>query len=840
MHQQKDYTLAETQRTLTIIAVITVLSIGVLNLKNVKQRELIARFDMSYTKLDNIVQMAMFSSQKFRNWKTDQFAMSNLSCQKTDGSEETNKSECLKQALMSVSNIPKDCQNPIEECVKDYPKLSNQLKEIFPSLKPEETTAFTMPGGVTVLNAYLDNSCQMDIPINKAKNGDIEYVRGCGFLVVDVNGDKKPNNLIISKKEVVDRFLIALTAKGVVKSNLLSELAGCPDGTRYDSATKTCEKQFACPINMDEIREIESKNSSDLLSARQYTHGNEHLDCYEVGCLYGTLDPITKECPRKPTPCANSNQVREGGLWVKEGGSLPNNQEKACCIKITDQAGLAAIYDKLKESYCLTSDVTIDKSGTNMYTGVNSGKGWRPIIRSGSFGGQLYGNGHVIKNLYINMQPLGYTSLFGDIGGNGVKIENLGFEGLDITHDSITSVLASRITGNTIIDRVYMDGNIKSVGSGKVCGLGTVYDKALVQISNVYNNAGMQNVGSGIACGKDGTITNAYNAANLDRVENGISNNSLQYVYNKGNLTSGATDWLGGLAGSTIASTNFYKNLYNIGNLTATDSIVSSLGGVVAERNYGNVSEVYNEGLIFLYSTYYYTSSRAGGIIGSNSIMAPTFNMYNAGNIVYNAGAVQPGYQSGLLGNVSSGTYPTSTYIVNAYNIGLGGGPLDYALSNYRQTTSNLFGLAGSASGKACNYPAKCQEKTEYDMKNLAETTFAGFDKAIWKVLDGFYPTFHALIMPPQPHRDCRNNANAHGGCFDVLNTQNAWDFNYVWAWKNPQKHDGKVEDPIFRWQCKRYKTDGFDCCRPSYANNEPKLEPCPALSGSYINRISY
>ena len=99
--------------------------------------------------------------------------------------------------------------------------------------------------------------------------------------------------------------------------------------------------------------------------------------------------------------------------------------------------------------------------------------------------------------------------------------------------------------------------------------------------------------------------------------------------------------------------------------------------------------------------------------------------------------------------------------------------------------------------------------------------------------------------MPPQIFRDCRNNKTPYGGCYDVLNTPNAFmpDFGttnpigvedykpfIMWAWKKPATNTTPIEYPVLRWQCKPYRLNGYDCCRPSYATWEPKLPACPAL----------
>ncbi len=560
MKSKKAYTLAETLITLLIIAVIVTVCIGVMNLKNINQRDLIARFDITFAKLDNIAQMAMFSGQKFENWSADQLSLSNLACKKTNGAEETNKSVCLKKALMSVSNIPKDCTSEVNECINEFPKVSKQLKDIFPSLIPQDITSFTMPGGVTVLNSYLDSSCQMDIPVNKAKNGDIEYVKGCGFLLVDVNGNKKPNNLLISKTEAVDRFLIVVTSKGLVKSKLLDELAGCPEGTSYDSVDKDCKAAFGCPVDMNFMNTI-SYDPNEMV--KQYPLGEEHLDCFEISCKTGTLNYLTKKCP---APCAKNDEIRSGGLWLNEGGELPLTQEKQCCIPIYNQNDLANInkdYYSRNRDYCLMSDITLNPEGA----GFDASKSWIPIGLNNSnlFQGSFYGNGHIISNLYINTSSI-YAGLFGGISGYDKVIENIGVEGVNITS---TGTYTGGLAGNVLI--------FQKVGIRNVYVTGAV--------------TGNTAVGGLVGFMSDSThINNAYSTTDVSSVVDP--------------LCSGMECMAGGIVGKLL-NVNFIQNVYSIGNLTARYS------GIIV-GGYGE----YSEGLSSIKNYY------ADGTVNGETILA--------------------------------------------------------------------------------------------------------------------------------------------------------------------------------------------------------------------------
>ncbi len=825
---------------------------GVLNLKNIKQRDLLARFDISFTKLDNIAQMAMFSSQKFGNWKSDQLALSNLTCKTEAGEEESNKSLCLKKALMSVSNIPKDCEESIAECVKEYPKLSNQLKDIFPSLKPEEMTAFTMPGGVQVLNSYLDSSCQMDVPISKAKNGDIEYVKACGFLLADVNGNTKPNNLLISRKEPVDRFLIALTSKGLVKSNLLSELAGCPEGSHYDSSNKTCEPAFTCPIDMDRMREIESANSPDLIT-KQFPLGVEHPDCYEIICKYkGSFNNETKQCPQK---CAAEDETRNGGLWVYEGGQLSNVQSKTCCIPISNQADMASVGTNAvsrSKDYCLISDIYMDKSGVNS----NPTTGWKPIGNYGGseFKGNFYGNGHVIKNLYINNSVNTYSGLFGAINSSGKVVENLGFENPNI---NINSNIGGNFIGSlsgaiyqTKVRNVYLNLgsiNVSNVSDSAMESYAGGLAGSTDNFSNCYNGTTVRGNGyaaiGGITSGSGVEVSNCYNFGDIvidDKKGNagGIAYRvyeSAKWLYNSGKIDvaslSARTSQIGGIA----AVAKFLSNSYNIGEIGSVNA-ASASGVAVSNTSNGMLTTLYNSGTVINGSS----GGTGGSGIGSSIGGITVSNVYNSA-LITNSGSVGGNFQSGIIYMLFD-SFSKQSLLQYSYNTGFVSNNAALVNTLKNSIVQNNFYLrnggevlvlqvmSGSVNNNGGGGESYLKQASIYP---------SSWDRAIWKIANGFYPTHQAAIMPPQPHRDCRRDQNAHGGCFDVLNTQNAWDFNYVWAWKTPSGGES-IADPVFRWQCMPYKINGFDCCRPSYANSEPKLDICPALTGSFTNRVYY
>ena len=116
--------------------------------------------------------------------------------------------------------------------------------------------------------------------------------------------------------------------------------------------------------------------------------------------------------------------------------------------------------------YELMNDLDFDENGNgerdDTYT---TGAGWLPLGDGISFFASTFnGNGHVIRNLYINRG----TSAIGLFGASeSARIENLGLVNVDITGNAQTDGLAGSLEGT--ITAVYVTGQIQ--GGANVGGL---------------------------------------------------------------------------------------------------------------------------------------------------------------------------------------------------------------------------------------------------------------------------------------------------------------------------------------------------------------------------------
>lgn len=163
---------------------------------------------------------------------------------------------------------------------------------------------------------------------------------------------------------------------------------------------------------------------------------------------------------------------------------------------------------------------------------------WTPLSK---FYGTFDGDGHMVKNLYINSgsYPLG---IFGYVK-TGAAVKNLGVSG-DVTCTASSYAQAGGIAGylesNAAIENCYSSVNVTSKKhGGSIAG---------------YTASGA-------------TITNCYGSGNIT-------------------TTSKNECYLGGICGSSSSNTNgaTLTNCYSIGDVTGTSGTASYLGGLSPDK----------------------------------------------------------------------------------------------------------------------------------------------------------------------------------------------------------------------------------------------------------------
>lgn len=240
------------------------------------------------------------------------------------------------------------------------------------------------------------------------------------------------------------------------------------------------------------------------------------------------------------------------------------------------------IRNDLEAHYKLIADIEFTDAdfmaGGDFY---NGGAGWLPIGDSFfSFGGVFDGNGHTVKNLYINIER-NETVYVGLFGVNEGVIKNLGIVDCNIT--------------------VTLTADSFSV-------VGAVVGRNKGAVLNCYNTGSVAATGS-VGQGQAGGIA-GYNISGV-----------ISGCYNSGIVSSNYT--AGGVAGvnSAFSGTSVVENCYNIGTISAnTTPSVAYIGGVVGS-NYQAVSNCYNIGIVS-------SPDCAGGITGNNAGDAAITNCY--------------------------------------------------------------------------------------------------------------------------------------------------------------------------------------------------------------------
>jgi hypothetical protein len=248
--------------------------------------------------------------------------------------------------------------------------------------------------------------------------------------------------------------------------------------------------------------------------------------------------------------------------------------------EIRDWYDLHAIRRHLDRSYVLMNDLDSTTAGYEELAGptANGGKGWEPIGTTVSlpsdgdeqtmgaypFVGSLDGQGHEIRDLFINRPYEDYVGLFRHVGEEGV-VENV-------------RVVAGTVTANRTVGGL--------VGSNR----GTV-NKCFFS----GNLNGSEPVGGVVGSNGGGTVNGSYCVASVtgDRLTGGLAGvNTLDGVisdsYSNASVTGG--QYVGGLVGANLART--------ISGCHATGSVAgeSAVGGLVGLNLAANVSESYFSG----------------------------------------------------------------------------------------------------------------------------------------------------------------------------------------------------------------------------------------------------
>ncbi len=258
----------------------------------------------------------------------------------------------------------------------------------------------------------------------------------------------------------------------------------------------------------------------------------------------------------KKTYYVNKIFDQEGGenkLYFRAGDMKVATQSESSCqapqgIPITTCQELQNIDTDLGGTYYLAND--IDCSDTINW---NNGQGFDPLgdDNTAVFTGRLDGQGHEIKDLYINRDTITMIGLIAQTGNNA-EVKNIGITNINLVSNGKAGGIAGQMKTGSVLDNVWTSGNIIGTNAGGIVG-------------RLY----------------DGTITNSYSHANINasnagggiggklRYQSGTQ--ILENVYSTGAITG--TNQVGGLVGDadmgTASATNSYWDMQTSGQSTS-------------------------------------------------------------------------------------------------------------------------------------------------------------------------------------------------------------------------------------------------------------------------------
>ena len=278
------------------------------------------------------------------------------------------------------------------------------------------------------------------------------------------------------------------------------------------------------------------------------------------------------------------------GISAKNN-SLPGSGTDDEPYLISSYSDLKLIANDLTSVYSLTADIDAAAS-----LNENSGAGWSPLGTSStsSFSGKLFGHGHVISNLFINL-PLATTGsnvgLFGYIAA--ATIDSVGVTSANITGNSNVGSLIGFSNGGTITHS-FSTGSVTGasyvgglIGFTNASATSYSYSTAAVNVATTGGGGlvGSNNYASTInysySTGKvTGTGTSTAIVGGLVGFLGGTVSNS----YSKSEIANGV-DQVGGLVGTAFSNPMGAKssilNSYSVGKVNGT---AASIGGLVGSN----------------------------------------------------------------------------------------------------------------------------------------------------------------------------------------------------------------------------------------------------------------
>jgi hypothetical protein len=298
-------------------------------------------------------------------------------------------------------------------------------------------------------------------------------------------------------------------------------------------------------------------------------------------------------------------------------------------LEIRTWYDLDDVRDNLEGHHTLINDLDSSIAGYEELAGptANGGKGWEPIYDPDAeadnpfFTGTFDGQGHEIRDLFINRPDEYCASLFGVVEEGG-HIENIGVVNVTVTGKATVGSLAGAIAIGATVSDSYSTGSV--TGGDHVGGLiGHIYEGTVSNSYSTCSVTGGDHVGGLIGHIYEGTVSNSYSTCSVT-----------------GNIS------VGGLVGRNTRGTVSYS--YSIGSVTGGNS---SVGGMVGWNEDGTVSKSF-------WDTQTSGQSTSDGGTGKNTTEMQdiaTFSVAGWNIIAVALNETNPAYIWNIVNNV---TYP--------------------------------------------------------------------------------------------------------------------------------------------------------------------------------------
>jgi Listeria/Bacterioides repeat len=385
---------------------------------------------------------------------------------------------------------------------------------------------------------------------------------------------------------------------------------------------------------------------------------------------------------------------------------------------------------KLVDDIVVNENVLDGSGNLNVADTANFAQ-WKPMMQ---FRGKFDGNSHTISGLYVNGRD-SFSALFGVLyrheEDSTVIIRNLGVVGSYFFSHSYVGAIVGYADGGAIvsIENCFSDSRVESDGNyvGGLVGMSV----ATIQLKNVYN------LGTVIAGSFAGGIAGYLYVGRIKVIN----------AYNMGTISMPSSSYRGGgLVGYVNSSEDAsFENCFNIGSVTGElyiGGIVGDVGGTFL-----SMDEVYNAGTI-VSEPGAVGNSFAGGLAGSVGAKTKIQNAYNTGTV---SGGT---FLSGMVGLAYADISMTNVY--NAGTLLSNQSFSDYVKpivfvdnSLYSPNCENVFYLDESYSSSECGKSVTSEQLEDGSIAYLLHNSFYdSIDATVWgqDVGNDTYPNFSGII----------------------------------------------------------------------------------------------